>query len=139
MHSEDAQINVTFPDVDVPVAVAAVRRMNDLFDALWASGRLRSLMEVYEGSEAVHAFTAVFLSAMRQLNEAEKAALDVVTISVQVRPSTRLTLIAFARRLLELMGDAATMRSIGVDPLRPDELGFIVPFVDRAEGVLAAG
>jgi len=139
MHSEDAQINVTFPDVDVPVAVAAVRRMNDLFDALWASGRLRSLMEVYEGSEAVHAFTAVFLSAMRQLNEAEKAALDVVTISVQVRPSTRLTLIAFARRLLELMGDAATMRSIGADPLRSDELGFIVPFVDRAEGVLAAG
>lgn len=139
MQPNDASITVTFQDVDVPSAVAAIRRMNDMFDRLWAGGRLRSVMQAYEGSEAVRSFTSIFLTAMRQLNEADGAGRATTTLVMRAPAAGRQSLIAFARQLLDLMADDATMRSIGAEPMTTEESAFIMGFVDRAEGALSAG
>lgn len=137
MTPEQATISVMFDAVPVADAVAAIRRINDLFDRLWAAGRLRPVTEAAEGHEAVQAFTSVFLSAMRQINEADAAGHETVAVVVEVPASARETLLAFAQRLLTLMADEDTMKAMAVDPLSEQEMAFILGFMRRAEDTLA--
>jgi maltooligosyltrehalose synthase len=130
-------IVITMPPVDPAEALAIYPRLTSKMGALWASGRLRTLLESEEGRTAVNAFETMLTSARNQMASFDGKRGTTMRVRVETPEDSSRAMATFVRRMLDMISDSAVMNAIVQEPLDEADRAFIEPYLVALEAGIA--
>jgi hypothetical protein len=132
-----SNVVVTMPPVDPLEALDIYPRLTACIGVLWASGRLRPLLQSEEGRDAVHAWESMLSNARDQMASFDGKQGQTMRVRIETPERTSRAMVTFVRRLLDLISDPTVMKPLGQDELSKHDRDFIEPYLVTLETAVA--